>query len=33
MESISAAHPTLPMPCYVRVTNLAERALADRPRQ
>ncbi|MFG1462843.1 septal ring lytic transglycosylase RlpA family protein [Xanthobacter sp. DSM 24535] len=21
-ESISAAHPTLPMPCYVRVTNL-----------
>jgi len=25
MESISAAHPTLPMPCYVRVTNLANR--------
>jgi len=23
MNSISAAHPTLPMPCYVRVTNLA----------
>ena len=23
MESISAAHPTLPMPSYVRVTNLA----------
>jgi rare lipoprotein A len=22
MGSISAAHPTLPMPCYVRVTNL-----------
>src|SRR6266545_1474804 len=22
MESISAAHPTLPMPSYVRVTNL-----------
>jgi rare lipoprotein A len=22
MHSISAAHPTLPMPCYVRVTNL-----------
>jgi rare lipoprotein A len=22
MASISAAHPTLPMPCYVRVTNL-----------
>src|SRR5215831_3284997 len=25
MQSISAAHPTLPMPCYVRVTNLANR--------
>jgi rare lipoprotein A len=23
MTSITAAHPTLPMPCYVRVTNLA----------
>ena len=23
MEGISAAHPTLPMPCYVRVTNLS----------
>jgi len=23
MESLSAAHPTLPIPCYVRVTNLA----------
>jgi len=23
MHGISAAHPTLPMPCYVRVTNLA----------
>jgi rare lipoprotein A len=22
MHSMSAAHPTLPMPCYVRVTNL-----------
>jgi rare lipoprotein A len=22
MEAISAAHPTLPMPCYARVTNL-----------
>src|SRR6201998_1161227 len=22
MDSLSAAHPTLPMPCYVRVTNL-----------
>jgi len=22
MESLSAAHPTLPIPCYVRVTNL-----------
>ena len=22
MQSIAAAHPTLPMPCYVRVTNL-----------
>lgn len=25
MESITAAHPTLPMPSYVRVTNLANR--------
>ena len=25
MEAISAAHPTLPMPSYVRVTNLATR--------
>jgi len=25
MESISAAHPTLPMPSYVRVTNMANR--------
>jgi peptidoglycan lytic transglycosylase len=25
MESISAAHPTLPMPSYVRVTNLSNR--------
>jgi rare lipoprotein A len=25
MESLSAAHPTLPMPSYVRVTNLANR--------
>ena len=25
MNSISAAHPTLPMPCYVRVTNLDNR--------
>src|ERR1700731_1351968 len=23
MASLSAAHPTLPMPCYARVTNLA----------
>src|ERR1700735_5336398 len=23
MTSLSAAHPTLPMPCYARVTNLA----------
>jgi len=23
MESLSAAHPTLPMPCYARVTNLS----------
>ena len=23
MESLTAAHPTLPMPCYARVTNLA----------
>src|ERR1700675_2386315 len=22
MESLTAAHPTLPMPCYARVTNL-----------
>jgi rare lipoprotein A len=25
MNAISAAHPTLPMPCYVRVTNLVNR--------
>jgi peptidoglycan lytic transglycosylase len=25
MNGISAAHPTLPMPCYVRVTNLGNR--------
>jgi len=25
MDSLSAAHPTLPMPCYVRVTNLRNR--------
>jgi rare lipoprotein A len=25
MNAISAAHPTLPMPCYARVTNLANR--------
>jgi len=25
MNGISAAHPTLPMPCYARVTNLANR--------
>src|SRR4051812_7068853 len=25
MHSISAAHPTLPMPCYARVTNLANK--------
>ena len=25
MNAISGAHPTLPMPCYVRVTNLANR--------
>jgi len=25
MNSLSAAHPTLPMPCYVRVTNLGNR--------
>lgn len=25
MDSIAAAHPTLPMPCYVRVTNLDNR--------
>lgn len=25
MDGISAAHPTLPMPCFVRVTNLANR--------
>lgn len=31
MNSISAAHPTLPMPCYVRVTNLTnERSLIVR---
>jgi rare lipoprotein A len=31
MHGISAAHPTLPMPCYVRVTNLTnERSLIVR---
>jgi rare lipoprotein A len=25
MHSLSAAHPTLPMPCYARVTNMANR--------
>ena len=25
MDSIAAAHPTLPLPCYARVTNLANR--------
>jgi rare lipoprotein A len=25
MASLSAAHPTLPLPCYVRVTNLGNR--------
>ena len=25
MESIAAAHPTLPLPCYARVTNLTNR--------
>jgi rare lipoprotein A len=25
MDGLSAAHPTLPMPCYARVTNLANR--------
>ena len=25
MNAISAAHPTLPMPCYARVTNLVNR--------
>lgn len=25
MEGLSAAHPTLPMPCYIRVTNLDNR--------
>jgi rare lipoprotein A len=25
MNGISAAHPTLPMPCYARITNLANR--------
>ena len=33
MDSLTAAHPTLPMPCYARVTNLCERQVADRPRQ
>jgi len=31
MQGISAAHPTLPMPSYVRVTNLAnQRSLVVR---
>jgi len=33
MASLTAAHPTLPMPCYARVTNLYNGKLADRPRQ
>ena len=33
MGSLTAAHPTLPMPSYARVTNLAQRQIADRPRQ
>ena len=33
VNSISAAHPTLPLPSYVRVTNLEQRTLADRAGQ
>ena len=33
MESISAAHPTLPIPSYARVTNLANQTLHHRARQ
>jgi rare lipoprotein A len=33
MNSISAAHPTLPLPSYVRVTNLAnQRSIVVQPR-
>ena len=33
MTSLTAAHPTLPMPSYARVTNLRQRQIPDRPRQ
>ena len=32
-DSISAAHPTMPLPSYARVTNLEQSPFADRPRQ
>ena len=33
MASISAAHPTLPIPSYARVTNLANQQVHHRARQ
>ena len=33
MERLSAAHPTLPLPVYARVTNLANSRTDRRPRQ
>ena len=33
MHAISAAHPTLPLPSYVRVTNLANQPIDRRARQ
>ena len=33
MNSISAAHPTLPLPSYARVTNLANQSLHHRSGQ
>ena len=33
LDGITAAHPTLPLPSYVRVTNLHQRPIADRARQ
>ena len=32
-NALSAAHPTMPLPSYARVTNLGERLLGHRARQ